>query len=191
MIFAVVKLLLLVITSSSISRAGNNFYLSLKPYDDLDWEAGSGLDASNSTTCTSQGVQCSCGDPLRRARDEYEREISSTCCNYDIVEDNSSIFSFCADSLQWLSIGHSSIGQGYKIIMVDTVVDDDDLLVFNESTLEERIKEVESYLRVFKNVLDRTTSGVLAESDYTKCFCFVSVSMCVGREGSVCVGGGE
>ena len=170
MVSAVVKLLLLVITYSSISRAESNFYLSLTPYEDLDWEGGSGVDTSNST-CTS--VQCSCGGPLRQAKDEYEQEISSTCSSYDIVEDNSSIFSFCADSLHW-----SNKRQGYKIIMVDTDVDGD-MLVFNESSLEEKMKEIEGFLRIFKNVLDRTTSGVLAQSDNTKCFCFVSVPMCI------------
>lgn len=162
-----------------LSSGEDYFYLALRSNDtglDMD-ECERRWDTTGTSECSVRSekkIECSCGDPLLESISRYQDEIkNSTCSSFKELDDPSSNFSFCTHALR-------ALGCGYEIypVMLNTtdrsvntsgVVD-----VFNESSLRDKIEEIEERLRDFKRVLDRTIIGVLIEAQFSKCACFVS-----------------
>lgn len=143
--------------SASSSSEEGVFFLSLFP----NWtEEGEEFEGELvSANCT--GVSCSCEEPLMNARRDYQKLLNSACASFNEIEDPSD-FSFCTNTLR---------RAGYEI---SKEFIDSPMYGLDEASLNMTLREMEKQLRIFRVVLDRTLSGILAESDSSKCFCFVS-----------------
>lgn len=169
-----------ILFSASSSSGERFFYLSLVPSTNLTEEGGEfegelGSDSPvDSRTCS--GVSCTCEEPLMNARRGYEERLNSACAWFDEIEDASD-FSFCTNTL---------LRAGYEI---SKEFIDAPTFGLDEASLNRTLRELENQLRIFRVVLDRTLSGILAESDSSKCFCFVSdcfvseLTLSCGRQG--------
>ena len=159
------------------------FYLKLVPsinYTGSDfgkgesWEEVVGTSQQRDGNCTDdKSVSCSCGRLLSEDQGVVEDRLKATCAQYENIEDQSD-FSFCTESLERAGFEITKESVDVAIPMVYT---------FNESMLNALLRDMEDQLRIFKMVLDRTVSGILAESNTAKCFCFVSVCECDREEG--------
>lgn len=174
--------LLLLVLSGTLSSAQDHFYLTLRYVEreslarDLGvWSSGTSESNNDTTSATTQcefrsrevPVSCSCGSGLENSIRDYQETREATCDESD--EYPASPFGFCANSLR-------SLGCGYEIHN-ERIAPSANLEVFNDSTLSERIGQMENQLRLFRKVLDRTIVGLLVETDRDKCFCLVSVAM--------------
>lgn len=159
----------------ALSSGEDYFYLALRSNDtglDMD-ECERRWDTTGTSECSvlsEKKIECSCGDPLLESISRYQAEIgNSTCSSFKELDDPSSKFSFCTHALR-------ALGCGYEIypVMLNRSVNISGVDIFTESSLKDKIEEIEDRLRVFKRVLDRTIIGVLIEAQFSKCACFVS-----------------
>ncbi len=173
----------------TLTSAEDEFYLTLVPStaecenevissdsepmlgseDTILMESASGGVAENDTECVFSSevkVKCSCGDELRKTRDKYKDTVMMTCDRYDELSDSSSPLSICDRSL-------SDLQRGYKICSVgaDGTLDP---LSFTNSSLAKKVQEIEKQVELFRVILDRTITGVLVASNFSKCLCLVS-----------------
>ena len=121
-------------------------------------------------------VRCSCGRQLRETRDKYKQMVTRRCERYDELSVPSSPFSFCESSLRDLFV---DLQPGYKLcrMSVDALsgsnVDQSLDQPFNDSSLRNRVREIEQQIALFRIILDRTITGVLVDSNSSKCLCLV------------------
>lgn len=182
---SVTLLLVLVAFSGTLSSTEDRFYLSLGSISNSGGSGGSegsGMtlapapDDNSTNNDTSDKcifgpeikVSCTCGAPLEEAQRAYREKLKETCDRFDEIVNRDSPFSFCTSTLR-------SDGWGYEIRKVSVSQGSIPVENFTDSSLNETVTEMEDRLRVFRRVLDRTISGVLAESVNSKCFCFVRV----------------
>lgn len=120
---------------------------------------------------TEVPIGCSCGARLENSTRDYQNTIEATRDGFDELRNPASPFSFCYNSL--LTLGQD--GQGYEIRR-QSIALLGHLEMFTNSTLAQRIQQLEKELLIFRQVLDRTITGLLVETDLDKYYCFVSVA---------------
>ncbi len=165
---------LLLLSSVLTGVSSSRFYLTLDEVGTSTTSAsiGSGsLTDQNNSTCApnSREVSCSCGEDLWTSIQLSNQALNATCERFSIVENSSSPFSFCEDTLL-------NLGPGYVIRMENAseVPETEEVESFDSSSLEQLVGDIEQNLRGYKKVLDRTVVHVLILTRESKCFCFVS-----------------
>ena len=145
------------------------FYLSLG----CD-QFGSGMTSNTADSCDIMNnsqrydIECSCGDRLKKVESCDEKRLNETCERYSIINDPSSVFSFCDKTLSRLGF------EIYKEPVAGSRLNQSsNFTTFTNSTLEEKIRTLERYLQGFKSVLDRTMLRVMIESKGARCNCLV------------------
>lgn len=125
----------------------------------------------SSSTCSADDkrisdLSCMCGDNLREKRNRSMELLLSTCLHYkEDISNISSPLGFCERSLKQL--GRCVAFEKDS----DNVTD-----VFNSSSLNVKLKEIEKIFTDYFNVLHRTIVRVYLPSEAHRCQCLVSFS---------------
>ena len=177
------RLTVLMLFTCTVAPEEDKFYILLSRLEE-DSISGSGDSDRNSTddddtcavgnsatlgTLAQKNLKCLCGNTLINSWEDYEKKLEASCDFYSMTNESHPL-SFCNTTLHNMGFNIT-----LKNLTGETSSDNSsDIHAFNNSKLMDKKIELESYLRAFKRVLDRTIVGVLIRSNLSRCTCFVS-----------------